>query len=279
MEVSRPVDVVSTVVVTTYNDHLRLALTMQGFYNQVGCQPFETIVVSDGEAVNEAPISKLIATGTPEGWPYRARWYYLGPESSDFRLAQARNMGIMHALGQQLIICDCDTVPAPNFVAEHQRSLDSVNVGLRKRISIENSERLCFSRKLPPYDELQKFVYSDDERVVGMRSHEWRAFLANMTLDPWRLCWGCNFSCPVEWARHIGGFDESFVGWGGEDEDFAHRLYRMHVPFKPLPDCYVYHLDHHKRTTQSASEVYYRKMNDSVVRNGGRLPNLGLSDG
>ncbi len=273
-------DIVSSVVITTYNDTDRLRLTLAGLARQETHKLFEVIIVSDGETHQQfADTCQLVVDAnryTNTSPLFLVQW--LGPATPDFRLAKARNLGLSRAQGAQVIICDCDTVPNSSFVAQHQRSLDTVNVGLRKRISIQNSEQL-FGRPLLSQAELDQLAYADDDRVVGSRAAEWQSLLLGQNLDPWRICWGCNFSMPTAVARHIGGFDEAFVGWGGEDEDMAHRLFRLGVKFLPLPDCYVYHLDHHKRTQQSAVGTYYERMNGPVVRNGGPLPFSGLSNG
>ena len=35
--------------------------------------------------------------------------------------------------------------------------------------------------------------------------------------------YGGNWSCPANIFKKLGGLDEGFTGWGGEDFDFARR--------------------------------------------------------
>jgi GT2 family glycosyltransferase len=42
---------------------------------------------------------------------------------------------------------------------------------------------------------------------------------------PWILHWTCNVSTRTERLRAIGGFDEQFRSWGGEDIDLGYRLH------------------------------------------------------
>jgi GT2 family glycosyltransferase len=42
---------------------------------------------------------------------------------------------------------------------------------------------------------------------------------------PWIVFWTCNVSAGTELVRSVGGFDEAFRGWGGEDLDLGYRLF------------------------------------------------------
>lgn len=48
------------------------------------------------------------------------------------------------------------------------------------------------------------------------------------------LFWSLNFACMGPVFTHIGGFDEAYQGYGGEDTDFAFRAREQDVP---LLDC------------------------------------------
>ena len=37
--------------------------------------------------------------------------------------------------------------------------------------------------------------------------------------------WTCNVSAPTDLVRAVGGFDEYFRSWGGEDIDLGYRLF------------------------------------------------------
>jgi hypothetical protein len=53
-------------------------------------------------------------------------------------------------------------------------------------------------------------------------------------LCPWTLGWTCAMLAPTSMLRESGGFDESFMGWGGEDVDLAFRLSQLGAHFVAL---------------------------------------------
>ena len=68
-----------------------------------------------------------------------------------------------------------------------------------------------------------------------------------ITAWPWAcgLCWGSLLAGPRCKFQALGGFDERFVRWGGEDPDMGERLVRgAGCRLYALPEAFVYHLDH-----------------------------------
>lgn len=259
-----------SVVITTYNDWDRLRLTLHGFERQRG-YPFQVIVISDGETDEGFQRTQELVSTTRSVNYNTYECDRLLPITADFRLAASRNLGISKAKGDRIVICDCDTIPGFDFIYGHEKlPANVVGVGLRKRISIASSERL-FSVHLPDYHVLDSLVYADDDRITGNRAVEFTDLSRHLNKAPWKICWGCNFSMPRSAAEKLGGFDMEFVGWGGEDEDMAERLYRSGYEFQAMPTSYVYHLDHHARTPQRAAGTFARKIGGPLVRNNGSL--------
>ena len=87
-------------------------------------------------------------------------------------------------------------------------------------------------------EELTRILDSGDldagiERIAG--TGRWadsrEPFYANHADDigrlpaPWVFYWTCNVSAPTDRLRAVGGFDEQFRSWGGEDIDLGYRLF------------------------------------------------------
>ena len=54
------------------------------------------------------------------------------------------------------------------------------------------------------------------------------------------------YICDLELLKSLGGFNENYIGWGGEDGDMLDRIYTSGTPFKmkPTKDFAPFHLPH-----------------------------------
>ncbi|MEU3146279.1 MULTISPECIES: glycosyltransferase [unclassified Streptomyces] len=127
----------------------------------------------------------------------------------------ARNAGLQVATGDVVVFLDSDMLVEPDFLAEHLRlheaANDTVVVGGRHH--------------LPPgvTDPAGGDVLRRDSREALLDVYSYNmACLAH----PWSLAYGCNVSVDRWFLERAApaGFDESFVGWGLEDQELAHRL-------------------------------------------------------
>jgi N-acetylglucosaminyl-diphospho-decaprenol L-rhamnosyltransferase len=77
------------------------------------------------------------------------------------------------------------------------------------------------------------------------------------------LFWSLSFAASADaWAR-IGGFDEGYVGYGGEDTDFAMRAAAAGVPLVWVGGAHAYH-QHHPTSAPPWQHL------DDILRNGRR---------
>lgn len=72
----------------------------------------------------------------------------------------------------------------------------------------------------------------------------------------------------TEKLKNIGGWDENFVGWGGEDQDIIHRYCNQDYTLCRVPDLVYLHLEHHHNSNWYSPEIinknreyYHRKYN------------------
>ncbi|MFP5109871.1 glycosyltransferase family 2 protein [Neobacillus sp. C211] len=61
---------------------------------------------------------------------------------------------------------------------------------------------------------------------------------------PWISCTTLNHSVTKKLVESVGGFDESFKGYGLEDYEYGYRLYKSGVKFTYDPNINVYHQEH-----------------------------------
>ena len=239
----------ASVVITTYDDDLRLGLTLWGWSGQ-STKDFELVVVNDGGSSEQATADLVLSFKKYLPVRYEYLLPKKDPEKPEFRLAAARNLGLRHASGDLCIISDCDTIPEYNVVdLMTKKARDNrVLIGIRKRINITLVPML--NRHI--FHKLDELAYSNDER---MEATDLRTpFLALKDTAPpgsWDYCWGCLFAAPLKHFKALGGFDERFTGWGGEDCDMAERLVRgAGCGLYSMPEAVVYHLDHRPRDSK-----------------------------
>ena len=147
-------------------------------------------------------------------------------------LAAARNRAADAAREEQLILLDVDCIPAAGLVERYAATADAAGV------------RLGDVLYLPPggIDRI------DDAALdrVGVR-HPAKPELAEdeirATPSHGEL-WGLSFALSAADWRRAGGMDEHYIGYGGEETDFAARLERAGVTMAWVGGARAYHQHH-----------------------------------
>jgi glycosyltransferase involved in cell wall biosynthesis len=169
--------------------------------------------------------------------------------------AKVRNRLIEAAEGDLLIFLDHDVLASDGLISAHveahRRFPDALVAGTTYG-------------KGPFRRELDHVLSSIDLGHVGtsedfLRSRpelsDWRlaadlAFLGkepadiSSVLSPTRFLWTCNVSAERKSVVEYGRFDEGYMGWGLEDDDFAHLFYLRDRPLVFAPRAWAFHLPH-----------------------------------
>ena len=82
--------------------------------------------------------------------------------------------------------------------------------------------------------------------------------------DEYPLFWSLSFAMTVATWQRIGGFDEAYEGYGGEDTDFAFTLRNRGVPLVWVGGAHAYH-QHHPTSSPPWQHL------DDILRNGARF--------
>lgn len=155
--------------------------------------------------------------------PDWVRYVHAPPPHADmpYNRAWAFNVGAAHARGELLVLHDND-MPAPrDYAAALWRRFEAgAEVINLKRfvfyLGAAASERLCAEARVP--------LDAPPESVVQ------------------NLEAGGSVAVAAAAYRALGGFDESFFGWGGEDNEFWERAQtRALDPFGYLPIVHLWH--------------------------------------
>ncbi len=132
--------------------------------------------------------------------------------------AAARNLAAAQATAPFVLLSDDDCLLEPGCLAAHlhfQKTVpDAVGVGL-----LRLPEELRDAARREPFEQ----VASVSGRVL------------------WTAATGANTSVPSAALQRVGGYDESFETYGGEDPDLGFRLRRGGLAFRRVPGAAAFH--------------------------------------
>lgn len=130
-------------------------------------------------------------------------------------LARARNQAASAAAGSVLVFLDVDCIPGPDLVGAYTEAIAR--------------ERECVmgpTRYLGPSDTNVAATFENlwDQAVRHPARLDPLDAPSTVAIDDFGELWGLSFALPRDVFVRIGGFDERFVGYGGEESDFARSL-------------------------------------------------------
>lgn len=194
-----------SVVIPHYNAPEHLARVVEAVRAQDVADEVEIIVADDGsDHVPEVPGATVVTQ-----------------DDLGFRAAAARNLGASHARGDILAFLDGDTVPEPGYLAAAARHVAAdpraVVVGTR----LTGSERTEPQWLIDAWSATHHLSTPDDT--------SWRFIISSV------------LTCSRDFFERIGGFDGSFVGYGGEDWEFGFRAWNAGATFVHEPAAVAVH--------------------------------------
>ncbi|MEQ3553411.1 glycosyltransferase [Pseudonocardia nematodicida] len=196
------------VVVCHYRQPDALARTVAALHRQT-LRPVSVVVADDGSP--EPPDAAALAGPVPVS--------VVTQPDRGFRAAAARNRGAAAADGDVLVFLDADTVPEPGFVAALTARIaacpDVLAVGRRRHADLSGSAPGADPAAAP---RLPEPVWLAD----GYRRTR---DLLDAGPGDWRLVISAVLGMHRRLFDDLGGFDERYVGYGGEDWDLAYRAW------------------------------------------------------
>ncbi|MET0861988.1 MAG: glycosyltransferase [Microbacterium sp.] len=240
-----------SVIVAHYRQPEQLARTLRALSRQDHPASRTEVIVADD--------------GSPEPPTIPPGVRLVRQDDAGFRLAGVRNLGAAAAVGDVLVFLDADTTPEPGFLRELSRlpalAPDCVTVGLRRHADLSGVpihaeiERAAPEHELPAPDWLSR-AYRDSRDLLEVDARSYRFVI------------GAVLACSSRLFDEVGGFDESFTSYGGEDWEWAYRAWVRGALLAHVPTAVAWHdgPDAAGRPTDDASK------NDEAIRLSDLIP-------
>lgn len=213
-----------SVVVIHHEQERELARTLAALRTQTHpADRLEVIVVDDGSRTppRAGPGVRLIRLGAGGG-----------------RRSAARNRGVAESRGEILVFLDADTTPEPGFVSRLTRlpslAPEAVVVGARRHADLADVPLEADIVTAGPARELPAPAWLRD----GYRA---TADLRDAGPDAFRYVISAVLGCTRWFFDEVGGFDESFAEYGGEDWEWAHRAWGAGAVLAHIPEAVAWH--------------------------------------
>jgi GT2 family glycosyltransferase len=219
-----------SVVVPYYERQDQLDRLLAGLDAQdLPADAFELVVADDGSRV------------APTVGRHDFRVAVVRQDDAGFRLAAARNLGAAAATAPVLAFLDQDCIPSPSYLAELVRAATSpwaLVLGHRRHAELDGWSAAMVGHWLqgggPGPRELTEpqWLLDGYARTADLTEPDPRAY---------QLVIGAAITLHAELFARLGGFDESFRSYGGEDWELGHRALVAGADTRWLRDAVVWH--------------------------------------
>lgn len=259
-----------SVIVTTFDDPWSLSCVLHAIAAQT-LLPREVIVADDGSDMATSDALNAIAAQVPFAL------LHVRQSHNGFRAARSRNNAIAAASSESMAFLDQDTMPHPDWLARHAAALKpgyaclgaSLNLEPERKqdLTPENIRAGDFIRWHTPADNRRLLRFHMKSRLYSIARTIGFPFLNRPTLR------SGNFAISRIDIVRVNGFDESFVGWGQEDDNLGRRLYLAGVkPIVLTRLARVTHIPHPRRNRS-------RESGDNLSKHKGCLTDIRSANG
>lgn len=229
-----------SVVIPTYNSNDILKkcinmLTMQTF----GAHRIEIIIADDGSEVSPSFLIKDFIN-------IFKSMKIISQDDIGFRLSEIRNKGIIASSEDYIILLDCDVIPSIFLVEEHMKALSV------------SSNVISVGFRTDNYDpEGDFFIKIEKEKLDWRYNHfvslgdDWLKY----SNAQYKIASGGNVASHKSlFLDNL--FDETFLNWGGEDNEWAYRCVNNGAYIYPNLSANGFHI---RKTTAHTSDQELRE--------------------
>jgi len=265
-----------SLIITTYNrvnllKNLLISIKGQHF------TPYELIISDDGSSEDiVAEVQDLI-----QDFEFGIK--FVKQVDLGFRLARCRNNAVRVSEGDFLIFVDQDLMFSNGFLSKFQESISEGNVivGYPIRLTQEQTKKISDDNILKG-DFSRIITKRQRNKIISQyRKDKFNRFLQSIKIQKkgTKFRGGITGMFKKDYLK-INGYDENFIGWGNEDDDFGRRLLASGVrPINPFKN--VYPLHHwHKEFHNNGERVNknYNKKRKKEINQNNFIAKFGISN-
>jgi GT2 family glycosyltransferase len=226
------------IIVTSYQMPWHLRRVLESIACQRTTRRFE-VVVSDDGSTDDTP--QVVADFRAQA-PFPVR--FVTHPHARFHAARCRNDGARSSTAPHLMFIDGDCLLPPDHIEQHLRAgrVGGVTCGYCIRLDQDLSHQVT----LDVVRSGEFVAWAPPEQRGKLRQMHYKALwygvIGHATKPAFR---GGNFALARGDFERVNGFDENFLGWGCEDDDFGRRLRAVGIRMiSVLHRTWVYHLWH-----------------------------------
>jgi glycosyltransferase involved in cell wall biosynthesis len=203
-----------SLVINTYNQPDYLGRVLKAVSRQSSL-PDEVLLADDGSTDETKAVFEQWRTGQS------FRCEHVRQEHEGFRRARILNLTIASARGDYLVFLDGDTIPHPDFVADHRALAGQSQFVQGHRALVEEKAATWFGINDFSVDR-RRAIFQN--QISGLKnSFRWPFALTKIN-HRLRGIRGCNLAIWRADLVRVNGYNEVFTGWGREDSELAARL-------------------------------------------------------
>ena len=208
----------TSLIVTTYNNPVRLNLCLQSILQQ-STLPDELLIADDGSGIATSEVIRQFSS------KFKINVKHVWQEDDGFQLSRIRNKAFAQSACDYLIQTDGDLIFHKHFVRDHIAFAKPgcFVSGARTNIEQYQTEVLL---KNPVAPGLKYYSKGLRKRYNALRNSFLRELNAMLQTSPHNMHYvlGCNMAFWKKDLQEVNGYNETFTGWGKEDNDIAARL-------------------------------------------------------
>lgn len=250
-----------TLIITTYNSKEYLKCVLDSVLLQLE-MPDEVVIADDGSSDGTDVLINEYKD------KFNIPLIHSYHEDDGFRVARSRNLAISKSSGDYIILLDGDMLLPKTFISAHKKVAKSGHSVQGERIDLTQ-----FVSKNIINGKAKKFCFLSS----GIGNFRHRKYLVNSKLlskvrsqirQDIKKSLSCNMAFWREDFLNINGFDNNFIGWGGEDNEFVQRLVNSGVKVQ-IACNYGLHAFHiyHKTRSQDNLENNHTVLEQSKEMN------------